>query len=60
MINTFLSSLNNFFSMKMNRHSLSACHVPSIILTLSHVIITKTPSSKNSFCHIIFPYLGRH
>lgn len=35
MINTFLSSLNNFFSMKMNRHSLSACHVPSIILTLS-------------------------
>ena len=45
MINAFLSSLNNFFSMKMNRHSLSACHVPSIILTLSHVIITKTPSS---------------
>ena len=45
MINTFLSSLNNFFSMKMNRHSLSACHVPGIILTLSHVIITKTPSS---------------
>ena len=44
MINAFLSSLNNFLSMKLDRHSLSACHVPGIILTLSHVIITKTPS----------------